>query len=144
MGKIRIVKKEEKEATAGAKTPDIVKSGKKKFEVGVLYVQSTYNNTKVLLTDPKGNALAWSSSGTLGFKGAKKGTPFAAAKVGEIVGEKAVNMGMKSIEAVVKGVGSGRESSIRGFLSKGIELLTVRDVTPVPHNGPKPKKPRRV
>lgn len=144
MGKIRIVKKEEKEAVAGAKTPDIVKSGKKKFEVGVLYVQSTYNNTKVLLTDPKGNALAWSSSGTLGFKGAKKGTPFAAAKVGEIVGEKAVNMGMKSIEAVVKGVGSGRESSIRGFLSKGIELLTVRDVTPVPHNGPKPKKPRRV
>lgn len=144
MGKIRIVKKEEKEAVAGAKTPDIVKSGKKKFEVGVLYVQSTYNNTKVLLTDPKGNALAWSSSGTLGFKGAKKGTPFAAAKVGEIVGEKAVNMGMKSIEAVVKGVGSGRESSIRGFLSKGIELLTVRDVTPVPHNGPKSKKPRRV
>lgn len=144
MGKIRIVKKEEKEATDGAKTPDVVKSSKKKFEVGVLYVQSTYNNTKVLLTDPKGNALAWSSSGALGFKGAKKGTPFAAAKVGEIVGEKAVNMGMKSIEAVVKGVGPGRESSIRGFLSKGIELLTVRDVTPVPHNGPKPKKPRRV
>lgn len=144
MGKIRIVKKEEKEAVEGAKTPDVVKSGKKKFEIGVLYVQSTYNNTKVLLTDLKGNALAWSSSGTLGFKGAKKGTPFAAAKVGEIIGEKAINMGMKSIEAVVKGVGSGRESSIRGFLSKGIELLTVKDVTPVPHNGPKPKKPRRV
>lgn len=144
MGKKRIVKKGEQEVGTGAKNPDAVKPGKKKFEVGVLYVQSTYNNTKVLLTDPKGNALAWSSSGALGFKGAKKGTPFAAAKVGETVGEKAVNMGVKAIEAVVKGVGSGRESSIRGFLSKGIDLLSVRDVTPVPHNGPKPKKPRRV
>lgn len=144
MGKKRIVKKENQEGGAGAKTQEAPKSGKKKLEGGVLYVQSTYNNTKVLLTDMKGNALAWSSSGTLGFKGAKKGTPFAAAKVGETVGEKAINMGIKSIEAVVKGVGSGRESSIRGFLSKGIELLSVRDVTPVPHNGPKPKKPRRV
>lgn len=144
MGKKRIVKKEDQEGGAGAKTQEASKSGRKKFEAGVLYVQSTYNNTKVLLTDMKGNALAWSSSGSLGFKGAKKGTPFAAAKVGETVGEKAINMGMKSIEAVVKGVGSGRESSIRGFLSKGIELLNVRDVTPVPHNGPKPKKPRRV
>lgn len=144
MGKKRIVKKEGQEGEAGVKNPVEAKSGKKKLESGILYVQSTYNNTKVLLTDTKGNALAWSSSGSLGFKGAKKGTPFAAAKVGELVGEKAVNMGMKSIEAVVKGVGQGREASIRGFLSKGIDLAGVKDVTPVPHNGPKPKKPRRV
>lgn len=144
MGKKRIVKKEGQEGEAGVKNPVEVKSGKKKLESGILYVQSTYNNTKVLLTDTKGNALAWSSSGSLGFKGAKKGTPFAAAKVGELVGEKAINMGMKSIEAVVKGVGQGREASIRGFLSKGIDLAGVKDVTPVPHNGPKPKKPRRV
>ncbi|MEK9182255.1 MAG: 30S ribosomal protein S11 [Patescibacteria group bacterium] len=144
MGKKRIVKKEEAEVSVGAKNQAETKSGKKKLETGVLYVQSTYNNTKVLLTDPKGNALAWSSSGSLGFKGAKKGTPFAAAKIGELIGEKASSMGIKGVEVVVKGVGSGRESSIRGFLSKGIDLISVKDVTPVPHNGPKPPKPRRV
>lgn len=144
MGKKRIVKKEDGEAAVGAKSQTEAKSGKKKLETGILYVQSTYNNTKVLLADPKGNALAWSSSGSLGFKGAKKGTPFAAAKIGELLGEKALGMGIKAVEAVVKGVGSGRESSIRGFLSKGIDLISVKDVTPVPHNGPKPKKPRRV
>ena len=145
MGKKRIVKKEEEKVEAGAKgQPEGAKSGKKRLEAGILYVQSTYNNTKVLLTDPKGNALAWSSSGSLGFKGAKKGTPFAAAKIGELIGEKASGMGIKAVEVVVKGVGSGRESSIRGFLSKGIDLISVKDVTPVPHNGPKPKKPRRV
>lgn len=144
MGKKRIVKKEEGGAEAGIKSQTEAKSGKKKLEMGILYVQSTYNNTKIMLTDPKGNALAWSSSGSLGFKGAKKGTPFAAAKIGELIGEKASGMGIKGVEVVVKGVGSGRESSIRGFLSKGIDLISVKDVTPVPHNGPKPKKPRRV
>lgn len=117
---------------------------KKKVEVGTLYVQSTYNNTILVLTDAKGNVLASSSSGAIGFRGAKKGTPFAAAKVGEILGSKAVAMGMKDVSAVVKGVGSGRESGIRGFISKGVNLLSIKDVTPVPHNGPKPKKPRRV
>ncbi len=144
MGKKRIVKKEEQEAGAGTKNQVEAKSSKKKLEAGILYVQSTYNNTKVLLADIKGNALAWSSSGSLGFKGAKKGTPFAAAKVGELIGEKANNIGIKGVEVVVRGVGSGRESSIRGFLSKGIDLMGIKDVTPVPHNGPKPPKPRRV
>ena len=144
MGKKRIVKKEEGEVSSSAKSQAEPKSGKKKLETGILYVQSTYNNTKILLTDPKGNALAWSSSGSLGFKGAKKGTPFAAAKIGELIGEKANDMGIKAVEVVIKGVGSGRESSVRGFLSKGIDLIGVKDVTPVPHNGPKPKKPRRV
>jgi len=143
MGKKRIVKNKEGEQ-AGEKTSVAQTSSKKKIEVGVLHVQSTFNNTALLLTDTKGNALAWSSSGSLGFKGAKKGTPFAAAKVGETLAQKAQNIGMKEISAVVRGVGSGRESSIRGFISKGIALTGVKDVTPVPHNGPRPPKPRRV
>ena len=143
MGKKRIVKTGEGETTE-AKVSAVSAVSKKKAETGRLYVQSTYNNTKIVLTDPKGNVLATSSSGSIGFKGAKKGTPFAAAKVGEIIGGKAVIMGMKEVGVVVKGVGSGRESGIRGFISKGINLISIKDVTPVPHNGPKPKKPRRV
>lgn len=119
-------------------------ASKKRLDVGVLYVQSTYNNTKLLLTDTKGNALFASSAGALGFKGAKKGTPFAAAKVGETLAAKAQPLGLKEVAVVVKGVGSGRESSIRGFVSKGILISSIKDVTPVPHNGPKAKKPRRV
>lgn len=143
MGKKRI-------ATKGGEGKSEGKSGasslsKKRADIGVLNISSTYNNTILLLTDAKGNALAWASSGNLGFKGAKKGTPFAAAKVGETVGAKAATMGIKQISIVVKGVGSGRESSIRGFISKGaFEITSIKDVTPVPHNGPKPPKPRRV
>ncbi len=143
MGKKRIVKTEDgKEGETNNSVPVTV--SKKKVEVGRLYVESTYNNTKIVLTDAKGNVLATSSSGSIGFKGAKKGTPFAAAKVGEILGAKASTMGMKEVSVVVKGVGSGRESGIRGFISKGININSIKDVTPVPHNGPKPKKPRRV
>jgi len=142
MGKKRIVKKEGEEGTADK--PAVSSVSKKRADVGILSVQSTYNNTKVILTDVKGNTLCWSSSGSLGFRGAKKGTPFAAAKVGEVVGTKAQAIGIKEVSVVVKGVGSGRESGIRGFLSKGIGLTSIQDRTPVPHNGPKPKKPRRV
>ncbi len=143
MGKKRIVKKGETETSeSGEKAPAV--SSKKKIDVGILFVQSTYNNTKVVLTDVKGNTLCWSSSGSLGFRGAKKGTPFAAAKIGELIGTKATAMGVKDVSVVVKGVGSGRESSIRGFIAKGINILSIKDVTPVPHNGPKPPKPRRV
>lgn len=117
---------------------------KKRLDTGVLHVESTYNNTKVLLTDNDGNAVAWSSCGSLGFKGAKKGTPFAAAKVGETLATKAENLGLKEVRVVVKGVGSGRESAIRGFISRGVVISSLRDETPVPHNGPDPKKPRRV
>ncbi len=141
MGKKRIAKSggEESKASSGA-----VAFSKKRVDNGTLYVQSTYNNTKVVLADAKGNTLAWSSSGSIGFKGAKKGTPFAAAKIGETLGAKAQTIGMKEVDVVVKGVGSGRESAIRGFISKGIVINTIKDVTPVPHNGPRPKKPRRV
>lgn len=141
MGKKRIATTESNEAGAKKATAS---SGKKKYDAGILCVQSTYNNTKLVLTDTKGNSLAWSSSGSLGFKGAKKGTPFAAAKVGEILADKAILMGMKEISVVVKGVGSGRESAIRSFITKGISVAGIKDQTPVPHNGPKPPKPRRV
>ncbi len=143
MGKKRIVKTEG-DTEAGIKTPTVSAVSKKKIDSGNLYIQSTYNNTQIVLTDSRGNVLTTASSGSVGFKGAKKGTPFAAAKVGEIVGGKASAMGMREVGVIVKGVGSGRESGIRGFISKGINITSIKDVTPVPHNGPKPKKPRRV
>jgi small subunit ribosomal protein S11 len=144
MGKKRIVKAEEGAAPAGKQPAAATTSKKRVVDAGMLYIQSTYNNTKVLVTDKKGNALCWSSSGTIGFKGAKKGTPFAAAKVGEILAEKAQGLGIKEVAVVVNGVGSGRESAIRGFISKGINISGIKDVTPVPFNGPKAPKPRRV
>lgn len=144
MGKKRIIKKDGQSVDQGLVSRALSRTAKKKHVNGILFVQSTYNNTKLLLADKAGNALVWSSSGSLGFKGAKKGTPFAAAKVGELVGEKAAAIGVKEVDVVVKGVGAGRESSIRGFNSKGIDIVMIRDVTPVPHNGPKPKKPRRI
>jgi small subunit ribosomal protein S11 len=142
MGKKRIVKTEGEEAVSKPATGQMV--SKKKVDVGQLFIQSTYNNTKLTLTDAKGNVLALSSSGAVGFKGAKKGTPFAAAKVGETLGAKASAIGIKEVGVTVKGVGSGRESAIRGFISKGFNISYIKDVTPVPFNGPKPKKPRRV
>jgi len=144
MGKKRIIKKSGNEFNQGLKSRSLSRVPKKKLAAGILYIQSTYNNTKILFTDKSGNALISSSSGALGFKGAKKGTPFAAAKVGELIGEKASLMGVKEADVVVKGVGSGRESSIRAFISKGISLSSIKDKTPVPHNGPRPRKARRV
>ena len=141
MGKKRIVK------TTGGANEGVSKassSSKKRLESGILFVESTYNNTKLSLADTKGNIYAWSSSGALGFKGAKKGTPFAAAKIGEVLAEKAQAFGVKEVAVIVKGVGSGRESSIRSFITKGFTITSIKDVTPVPHNGPKPPKPRRI
>ena len=142
MGKKRIVA----QASTTTDTPKAVSTtgSKRKFTHGILYIQSTYNNTKLTLTDGRGQALAWSSSGALGFRGAKKGTTFAAGKVGELMADKASGMGIKEVEVVIKGVGSGRESSMRAFAGKGIALTAIKDATPVPFNGPKPKKPRRV
>lgn len=145
MGKNKIVTKEEKpKETAKKPAAPVSSSSKKRLDSGILFVQSTYNNTKVQLADKQGNIAMWSSAGSLGFKGAKKGTPFAAAKVGETLAVKAALLGLKEISVVVKGVGSGRESAIRGFISKGVVITSIKDETPVPHNGPKPKKPRRV
>lgn len=143
MADTKIVKNESI-ATKDTTAPAIKASTRHKMSSGTLYIQATYNNTKVLLADNKGNAVAASSSGTLGFKGAKKGTPFAAAKVGELLGDKAKAMGVNEVDVVVTGVGAGRESSIRAFSSRGIGITSITDKTPIPHNGPKPKKPRRV
>ncbi len=142
MGKKRIVTTEDKAKENATKQAS--SSAKKRLDVGILFVQSTYNNTKVQLGDTEGNIVMWSSAGSLGFKGAKKGTPFAAAKVGETLALKAQTLGVREISVVVKGVGSGRESAIRGFISKGIAISSIKDETPVPFNGPQPKKPRRV
>ncbi|MBP7831810.1 MAG: 30S ribosomal protein S11 [Candidatus Pacebacteria bacterium] len=146
MGKKRIITTEGVEgsvvadnaARASSKTP------KKKIVAGTLHVEATFNNTKVVFSDKQGNSLFWSSAGSLGFKGAKKGTPFAASKVGDVIGEKAENLGIKEADVVIVGVGSGREPTVRAFMAHGIEITEIKDATPVPHNGPKPKKPRRV
>ena len=132
------------ETEKGEEKKVVKATSKRKVASGILYVESTFNNTKVSLTDDNGNVLMWSSSGSLGFRGAKKGTPFAAAKIGETLGQKAFDIGLKEINVVVKGVGSGRESAIRGFITKGFTINSIKDTTPVPHNGPKAKKPRRV
>jgi len=129
---------------AGLKSRSLAKIAKKNITSGTLHIHATYNNTKVLLSDKTGNAVAWSSSGALGFSGAKKGTPFAAAKVGELLGDKANIIGVKEVDVVIRGVGAGRESALRGFAGKGIEISRIADDTPVPHNGPRPPKPRRV
>ncbi len=141
MGKKRIVKAG---GASETKAKAVSKTAKKKVAEGILYVEATFNNTKVSLTDKKGNVLFWSSSGSLGFKGAKKGTPFAAAKVGDLIAEKAESIGLKEAEVVVKGVGTGRESAIRSFMARGVDITSIKDKTPVPHNGPKAPKPRRV
>ena len=117
---------------------------KKKITSGILSIDATFNNTKVLFSDKLGNVLFWSSAGSLGFRGAKKGTPFAASKVGDVIGSKASVLGVKDADVVVRGVGSGREPAIRAFMAYGMEITSIKDATPVPHNGPKPKKPRRV
>ncbi len=144
MAKKATTTEETKTAEGAAEAPKAIRVPKKKIISGTLHVEATFNNTKVVFSDKNGNSLFWSSAGSLGFKGAKKGTPFAASKVGETVGEKAAALGIKDADVVVKGVGSGREPSIRGFMSHGMEITGIKDATPVPHNGPKAKKPRRV
>lgn len=148
MGKVKITNKEETSKEEILKEEGEVKttakSSKKKITSGILFIDATFNNTKVLFADKIGNTLFWSSSGSLGFKGAKKGTPFAASKVGDIIGTKASALGVKDADVVVRGVGSGREPAVRAFMAYGIEITSIKDATPVPHNGPKAKKPRRV
>ncbi len=144
MGKKRIVKKGESGTEEGVKKAPVSSGPKRTVTSVILNVEASYNNTKVVVTDTRGQVLCWSSSGSLGFSGAKKGTPFAAAKVGELLGDKASAMGVQDVSVVVRGVGSGRESAVRGFISKCFNLLSIKDETPVPFNGPRPAKPRRV
>ncbi len=144
MGKKRIIKKSGKGFDQGRKERALSKVSKRRLEKGVLHIEATFNNTKVVLTDEKGNVVASSSAGALGFAGARKSTPYAAAKVGELIGEKALLMGIKETTVIIRGVGVGRESVLRAFTGKGLQVRSIKDATPVPHNGPRPPKPRRI
>jgi len=117
---------------------------KEKIEEGRLYISSSYNNTIMTLTDKKGNVITWLSAGSLGFSGPKKATPFAASKVAEAMWEKIQKVGVKKLEVLVKGLGGGRDAAIRSLAAKEINISSLKDITPIPHNGPRPKKPRRV
>ena len=111
---------------------------------GHAYIKATYNNTIVTLTDPSGNVLAWASAGKLGFKGPKKATPYAASVIVRDVVERAKETGLKEVQVFIKGVGMGRESAVRSLYSNGLNILSIKDVTPLPHNGCRPRKARRV
>lgn len=125
------------------------KDGKRRRErrtvsEGIAHIQSTFNNTVITITDMGGNALAWASAGGQGFRGSRKGTPFAAQTAAELVARKVMDQGMRKVDVLVKGPGSGREAAIRALQSAGLEISMIRDVTPIPHNGPRPPKRRRV
>ena len=117
---------------------------KKNIETGIAHIQSTFNNTIIMITDVHGNALAWSSAGSLGFKGSKKSTPFAAQMASEAAAKAAQEQGLKTVSVTVKGPGSGRESAIRALAAAGLNVTSISDMTPVPHNGARPPKRRRV
>ena len=117
---------------------------KKNIEKGAAHIRSTYNNTIITLTDVNGNAISWASAGELGFKGSKKSTPFAAQMAAETAAKLAVDQGLKTVEVFVKGPGQGRESAIRALQTAGLEITLIKDVTPIPHNGCRPPKRRRV
>jgi len=121
-----------------------VKKVKKNIPVGVAHIQTSFNNTIISVTDPNGNVVAWASSGSCGFKGSRKGTPYAAQIAAETVAKKVMEMGMKQIDVFIKGPGSGRETAIRALQAAGLEINLIKDVTPVPHNGCRPPKRRRV
>ncbi|HLR88630.1 MAG TPA: 30S ribosomal protein S11 [Atopostipes sp.] len=117
---------------------------RKNIEHGVAHIRSTFNNTIVMISDVHGNAISWSSAGALGFKGSRKSTPFAAQMAAEAAAKVAIENGMKTVEVSVKGPGSGRESAIRSLQANGLDVTAIRDVTPIPHNGCRPPKRRRV
>ncbi len=121
-----------------------VKKDKKHIVYGAAHIQATFNNTIVTITDPNGDVITWASAGNLGFKGSRKGTPYAAQMAAAAAAKKAVDSGMKQIDIYVKGPGSGRESAIRALQATGLEINLIKDVTPVPHNGCRPPKRRRV
>jgi len=156
MGKKKVIKKTKEELLKEAEDREAVekkastvgpKGGKAKvgnLSHAFVYIQSSYNNTIVTLTDPQGNIIAWSSAGAVGFKGPKKATPFAASRVIETLIEKVKKFGVREVSVFVKGVGSGRDAAIRALVNHGLEISIIKDMTPVPHNGCRPRKPRRV
>src|SRR3989338_11347226 len=151
MGKKRIIKQTVEEITREsealfAKREEAERSVGARIGVkrGVVHILATYNNTMIAVTDERGGLLGWSSAGTLGFKGTRKATPFAAARAAEAVAEKAKKIGLEEVIVLVKGVGSGREAAIRALANRGLNITMIKDVTPIPHNGPRPRKVRRV
>jgi small subunit ribosomal protein S11 len=120
------------------------KEKKKNIPYGCVYIQATFNNTIVTITDQKGNAISWASAGSLGFRGAKKSTPFAAQETAETAAKKAMDHGLREVRVFVKGPGVGRESAIRALGTLGIRVKSIKDITPIPHNGCRPQKSRRV
>jgi small subunit ribosomal protein S11 len=148
MGKKKIITKTSlEESKSEGNQSQISKSGSKKvkkIDVVRVYINATYNNTIITATDPSGNVLSWSSAGSLGFLGPKKATPFAASKVVAAIVEKMKNFDVGGVEVYVKGVGSGRDGAIRSLAESGFNIILLKDVTPIPHNGPRPPKVRRV
>lgn len=148
MGKKRIIAKAEPGSVSETEIKKDEEALYKKAVLGVdegrIYINSTYNNTIMTLTDLKGNALTWISAGNIGFKGTKKSTPFAASKVAESLSDRAKKIGINKVWVIIKGIGSGRESALRSLAARGIEILSIKDATPVPHNGCRPPKVRRV
>ena len=143
MGKKRTANKVEHGRSSGKRSRTLTKIPKKKIGQGIILIEATFNNTRVLFTERNGNVVMWATSSMLGFNSAKKATPYAAAKVADTIAEKATAIGVKDVDIVVKGVGGGRESALRSFLNRSFVVHTIRDRTPVPHNGPRRKKPRR-
>jgi small subunit ribosomal protein S11 len=129
---------------AREKTTRVRRKERKNIISGVAHVNATFNNTLISITDAQGNTISWSSAGSMGFKGSRKSTPFAAQMAGEDAGRKAMEHGMKTLEVNVKGPGSGRESALRALQAVGFQITSIRDVTPIPHNGCRPPKRRRV
>lgn len=150
MGKKKIIVQNQEELLKEKEKVDIKLQKEVKLELrqkitaGQVYIFSSYNNTIISLADPKGNVLTWASAGAIGFKGAKKATPFAASKVAETVVDRAKKIGIERVKVLVKGIGSGRESAIRSLASRGLEIDSIKDITPIPHNGCRPPKVRRV
>jgi small subunit ribosomal protein S11 len=146
MGKRRIIKIGSKDGDGSKRASGNVpkRAKKKNIAKGKIHIKSTYNNTIVALTDLNGGLIAWSSAGLLGFKGAKKATPYAATNIVNSLFERVKKIGLKDVEVYVKGIGSGRESAVRAIVSNGVNIVSITDTTPIPHNGCRPPKPRRV
>ncbi len=138
-----LLKESEKAGDGKSSAQGAAKTGRQ-ISKSRIYIQVSYNNTFITATDERGNVLAWSSAGSLGFKGPKKATPYAASKVAETILEKMKKTGFGETDILVRGIGSGRESAIRSFISHGLNIVSIKDITPIPHNGPRPKKVRRV
>lgn len=131
-------------AKAGRKKDFRKKREKKNVPAGIAHIQVSFNNTKITITDMNGNVISWATSGSIGFKGSRKGTPFAASQAAASAVQKARSAGMRTVEVRVKGPGSGRESAIRALAASGLQVTLIKDVTPIPHNGCRPPKKRRV